>query len=101
MFVCLLSSAERSVHSDVRGALGRCSWLRLQAPGSDASVSQLPNVYGLMAGTDGDTRIKYTPFCNNEDSKKKKTQDDKVNKTNPRVNLLGPLIAVLKENCKA
>lgn len=45
-----LSTPERSVHSDVRGALGRRRRLRLQAPGSDAGVSQLTHVYGLKAG---------------------------------------------------
>lgn len=52
-----LSTPERSVHSDVRGALGGCSELRLQAHGSDASISQLTYVYGLIAGQDRNTSI--------------------------------------------
>lgn len=43
------TTPERSVHPDVRGALGGRRRLCLQAPGSDASVSQLTDVYGLIA----------------------------------------------------
>lgn len=40
-------SLETSLHSDVRGAYGRCGQLRLQDSGSDARVSQLTNVRRL------------------------------------------------------
>ena len=43
------TTPERSVHPDVRGALGGRRRLCLQAPGSDASVSQLTDVHGLIA----------------------------------------------------
>ena len=50
-----LSTAERSVHPDVRGALGGRGELRVPAHGSDADVSQLTDVYGLMARQDTQT----------------------------------------------
>lgn len=54
---CSLTTPERSVHSDVRGALGRCRGVRLQAPGSDAGVSQLPFLHGLKAGPGSNASI--------------------------------------------
>ncbi|KAF3845941.1 hypothetical protein F7725_003019 [Dissostichus mawsoni] len=48
-------ATERSVHPDVRGALGGRGELRVPAHGSDANVSQLTDVYGLMARQDTQT----------------------------------------------
>lgn len=55
---------ERPVHPDVRGALRRCSWLCLQAPGSDASVSQLTHVYGLIQDRNAPINIHQSATIN-------------------------------------
>lgn len=91
MCECSLTTPERSIHSDVRGALGRCRGVRLQAPGSDAGVSQLPFLHGLKAGPGSNASFHVHRSATIKALKKKKKA------TGPRINLLGPLIAVLKE----
>ncbi len=96
MYKFPLPATERSVHSDVRGALGGRRRLRLQDPGSDAGVSQLSDVYGLMAGRDVS---EYTHPSASIKTLKKRRQS-KQNKSSCKL-AWSPYCSVKKENCKA